>query len=131
MKHDLSANIMSSHTHKITTGCGTMYLTVCGTHPNITNIIVKLGKSGGCAQAQVEAIANLLSASIKAGMDPLGLANMMIGIRCSSPIFQYGEDVLSCADAIGKFLKMHVETSLTDANPAEAGLEDPVEMQNA
>jgi ribonucleoside-diphosphate reductase alpha chain len=119
----INPNIQLSTTHKLTTGCGTMYLTVCRNGQAITDIIVKIGKSGGCAQAQVECIANLLSTSIKAGVDPLVLTNQMIGIRCSSPVYQFGEDVLSCGDAIGRFLKNYLDNSASQEIEADESAE--------
>lgn len=120
--------VQPSTTHKVTTGCGTMYITICGDGKRISDVIVKIGKSGGCAQAQVECIANVVSAAIREGVDPLLLADMMIGVRCSSPLFQFGDDVLSCGDAIGKFLKGYLGAH--SESEAAADAEEEVEAQH-
>lgn len=105
-------NILPSSTYKITTGCGSMHITICYDNregKGIKEILVSIGKGGTCAQAQTQAISSLLSAAIRAGADPRGLAQDLIGIKCRSPIYQYGEDTLSCGDAIGKFLISYLE----------------------
>lgn len=115
----ITKDTQESTTHKVTTGCGRMYITVCKENGKVSDILISIGKSGGCAQAQVGCISALLSSSIKSGVDPNVLINDLIGVRCNQPLFQFGEDVLSCGDAIGKFLKYYFENKLYNENQEE------------
>lgn len=108
----ITKDTQESTTHKVTTGCGRMYITVCKDNGQVSDILISMGKSGGCAQAQVGCISALLSSSIKSGVDPNVLINDLIGVRCNQPLYQFGEDVLSCGDAIGKFLKYYFDNNL-------------------
>lgn len=110
-----SGNVLPSTTHRIRTGCGGMVITVCWDNrretKGIRDLMITLGKSGTCAGAQTQTIARLLSAALRTGLAPDVLADELLGIRCSSPGLENGEEVLSCADAIGKFLKVFAATS--------------------
>ena len=43
----------------------------------------------------------MISASLRAGIDPDALIKHLRGIRCPSPAWAEGGKVLSCADAVG------------------------------
>ena len=70
----------------------------------IKDVMISLGKSGGCACAQTHALSMVLSAALQLGADPAELASMLIGISCGHPGNHLGEPVISCGDAIGKLL---------------------------
>ncbi len=97
-------NVTFGVTEKMTTGCGTLYVTVNSDEHGICEVFTSLGKTGGCAAAQLEAIARLISMSLRAGMGPDTVAKHLKGIRCPSIAWAGGHAVLSCADAIGTVL---------------------------
>jgi len=68
-----------------------------------------MGRSGGCRSAQCEAIGVLISTALRAGVDPRSISRRLKGIRCSSPTWQPGGMILSCADAIGKAMEQYME----------------------
>jgi ribonucleoside-diphosphate reductase alpha chain len=61
-----------------------------------------LGKAGGCASAQNEAISRLVSLLMSMGIDSKLIYYQLRGIRCPASAIDRGEAVLSCSDAISK-----------------------------
>lgn len=93
---------------KVTTGCGSMYITVASDDKGLCEVFVSLGKAGGCASAQLEATGRLISLSLRSGVDPLEVVKMLKGIRCPSIAWEEGKSVLSCSDAIAGVLERYL-----------------------
>lgn len=94
---------------KIETGCGHLYVTIGKDNKNIVEVFATLGKSGGCAKAQGEAITRALSLGLKYGIPVEEFIKEFDNIRCPNPALDNGVQVLSCADAIAKVLKKELE----------------------
>lgn len=86
------------------TGCGSLYVTINEDSEGIAEVFVQLGKSGGCAASQTEAIGRLLSVSLRSWINPEVLIKQLKGIRCPSVGFDSGEIITSCADGVAKVL---------------------------
>jgi ribonucleoside-diphosphate reductase alpha chain len=56
-------------THRIRTGEGTLYITINHDEDGLCEIFTTIGKAGGNAAAQAEAISRLISLSLRSGMD--------------------------------------------------------------
>jgi ribonucleoside-diphosphate reductase alpha chain len=98
----------SAFVDKVTTGCGNIYVSVASDEKGICEVFLTLGKSGGCASAQLEAIGRLISVSLRAGVDITSIFKQLRGIRCPSIAWEEGKSILSCADAIASVLETYI-----------------------
>ncbi|MFC1992658.1 vitamin B12-dependent ribonucleotide reductase [Chloroflexota bacterium] len=95
-------------TEKVTTGCGSIYVTVNSDEHGICEVFSHLGKTGGCAAAQLESTCRLISLALRSGVDVASVVKQLRGIRCPSIAWEDGRSVLSCADAIASVLEKHI-----------------------
>jgi ribonucleoside-diphosphate reductase alpha chain len=95
---------------KVSTGCGSLYITVNYDDKGIFEVFSTLGKSGACASAQLEAICRLISMALRSGVDVAQIVKQLRGIRCPSIAWEGGKSILSCADAIASVLEKHIRT---------------------
>ncbi|MCK9329251.1 MAG: vitamin B12-dependent ribonucleotide reductase [Candidatus Cloacimonetes bacterium] len=101
--------ITSGITQRIETGCGHLYVTINSDDNGPCEVFVQMGKVGGCASAQLEALARLASLSLRANVKLESIIRQLKGIRCPSPMWYKGKMITSCADAIS----LSLETFLT------------------
>ncbi|MBN1389510.1 MAG: vitamin B12-dependent ribonucleotide reductase [Candidatus Thermoplasmatota archaeon] len=100
-------------TGRLDTGCGALYVTINRDRFGAFELFANLGKTGGCAAAQIEALARLASLAMRSGIDPYQIVKQLKGIRCPNPkmgpVGMSEEQVLSCPDGIGKALERYLE----------------------
>jgi len=101
--------VMTGRTMRVETGCGNLYVTTNETEDGPFELFAQIGKAGGCAAAQTEAIGRLVSLALRSGVDAGAIARQLKGIRCPYPSWNGGKKVLSCADGIGQVLARIVE----------------------
>lgn len=102
--------VVAGKTYRIDTGCGGMHVTIGEDEKGINEIIARISKSGDCARAQAEMMGRLLSIMARGGIDVEMIIKELRGIRCTKPCLTKDGVVLSCADALGRVLKKHIES---------------------
>jgi len=103
-------------TERVNTGCGYIYVTVNFDSRGISEVFSTLGKAGGCAAAQLEAISRLTSLALRSGIEVDSVVKHLRGIRCPSIAWEQGHAILSCADAIASVLEKYIREKPT-TNP--------------
>jgi len=116
------AKITSGFTERVTTGCGYIYVTVNSDENGICEVFSHLGKTGGCASAQLEATCRLISLALRSGVDVASAVRQLRGIRCPSIAWEEGKSILSCADAIASVLEKHTTGYDGKPRPEDYGL---------
>ncbi len=109
--------VVTGSTTRMETGCGNLYVTTNETIEGPFELFASIGKTGGCAASQTEAIGRLVSLSLRSGVDAHAVARQLRGVRCPYPSWNRGNKVLSCADAIGQALEKFLEGSKTHSSP--------------
>ncbi|MEN8141501.1 MAG: vitamin B12-dependent ribonucleotide reductase [Thermodesulfobacteriota bacterium] len=103
---------LSGSTFQMETGCGPMYVTINeDDQQRQFELFNTVGKAGGCAASQCEAIGRLVSLAWRSGMAPEPIVKQLIGISCHKPYGLGKNKVVSCADAIAKAIRQHMERS--------------------
>ncbi len=96
-------------TRKVGTGCGNLYVTINDDDQGPFELFAQIGKAGGCAASQTEAIGRLISLALRAGVDASMISRQLSGVRCPSPAWNAGNKVFSCADGISQALGKHLK----------------------
>jgi len=104
-------NMLQGMTEKMGTGCGSLYVTVNEDQVGLFEVFAQLGKAGGCAASQTEAISRLVSLSLRSGIDIEAILKQLRGIRCPSPSWQDGGIILSCPDAISRAVEKYLKVT--------------------
>lgn len=100
------------NTHRITTGCGNLYVIVNRDEKTneVLEVFASLGKAGGCAKSQCEAITRTITLGLRYGVPLSEYTKQLYDIKCNQPGDYYGDEgnkkrVESCSDAIAKILQ--------------------------
>ena len=96
-------------TQRIRTGEGTLYITINEDDDGLCEVFTTIGKAGGHAAAQSEAISRLISLALRSGINPKSIVKQLKGISGPSPNWESGRLILSTPDAIGKALDDYIK----------------------
>jgi ribonucleoside-diphosphate reductase alpha chain len=108
-------------TTKVSTGCGNLYVTI-----NVDEmgepfeLFTQMGKAGGCAASQLEAIGRLVSLGFRSGIEVKSIIEQLRNIRCPSPSWEKGQRIFSCADAIARVIEKRLVSGKIINVPVEA-----------
>ena len=96
-------------TEQIRTGEGKIYVTINEDEEGLCEVFSTIGKAGGNAAAQSEAISRLISLALRSGIDPHEVVSELKGISGPTPVWENGELILSTPDAIGKAMERYLQ----------------------
>lgn len=95
-------------TIRMETGCGNLYVTINEDEDgSLFEVFTHMGKAGGCAASQSEAIGRLVSLSLRSNIEPEEIIKQLKGISCHQPAWHNGGRILSCSDAIAKAIEKY------------------------
>jgi ribonucleoside-diphosphate reductase alpha chain len=109
---------MPSQTPSRQVGCGKIYVTICPEENNpqiLKKVIINLGKSGGCAAAMTQAMAQCITLAIKYGCPIQEIGEELKNITCH----QQTEKSLSCPDAVAKIMENYIDEITDNGNLPE------------
>ncbi len=99
--------VLGGKTYQMRTGCGPLYITINEDDAGLFEVFTTMGKAGGCASSQCEALGRLVSLIWRSGIDVDQVVRNLRGISCHKPA-GYGQNrVLSCADALAVAVHSH------------------------
>lgn len=112
-------------TYQMQTGCGPLYITINEDNSGLFEVFTTMGKAGGCAASQCEAIGRMVSLAWRSGIQGRSVVKQLLGISCHSPSGFGDNKVLSCADAVAKAIQSHLtltgHTDLVEAPTFDRG----------
>ncbi len=98
-------------------------------------VFMQMGKAGGCAMSQLEAIGRLVSLALRSGVSVDSITGQLRGIRCPSPSWEKGGGrIFSCSDAIARVIERRIsekkekELEKKEAGETTVGLEMPFDI---
>jgi len=77
-------------TRKMATGCGSLYVTINEDENGLFEVFAQMGKGGGCASSQTEAVSRLISLSLRSGIKPENIIRQLKGVRCTNQAWEKG-----------------------------------------
>ncbi len=102
--------LLSGETQRMETGCGRLFVIMNDDEIGPREVFANMGKAGGCAASNTEALGRLISLAFKKGAAPADVVEHLKGIRCHVPYGIGPNATLSCADAIGKAIERRYVT---------------------
>ncbi len=127
--------VIPGTTTKVSTGCGNLYVTInIDDESKPFELFTQMGKAGGCAASQLEAIGRLVSMAFRSGIEVKAIIEQLRNIRCPSPSWEKGQRIFSCADAIARVIEKRLVHNQAQAahHPAPAeSVEVPMKHSRA
>jgi ribonucleoside-diphosphate reductase alpha chain len=101
---------LKGSTYQMETGCGPLYVTINEDNQGLFELFTTMGKAGGCAASQCEAIGRLVSLAWRSGVQARQTVKQLIGISCHKPAGFGDNRITSCSDAVARAIMMHVQS---------------------
>jgi ribonucleoside-diphosphate reductase alpha chain len=114
--------VIKGTTRLMKTGCANLYVTINeDDRGRPFEVFTNIGKAGGCAASQSEAIGRLVSLALRSNIEPQEIVKQLKGISCHQPSWYEGGRILSCSDAIAKALEKYPSRSAQDSDGGNGG----------
>lgn len=117
--------VLPGRTIRMETGCSALYVTINEDQDGVFEIFNTMGKAGGCAASQSEAIGRLVSLAWRAGVSTDEIVKQLSGICCHKQVGVGKNKSLSCPDAIARAIREFV------GPPGEQGEQSPLLVRGA
>jgi ribonucleoside-diphosphate reductase alpha chain len=101
-------DMIKGATRLMKTGCGNLYVTINEDGKGqLFELFTSMGKAGGCASSQSEAIGRLVSLALRSNIEYEEVIKQLKGISCHQPSWTDGGRILSCSDAIARAIEKY------------------------
>jgi ribonucleoside-diphosphate reductase alpha chain len=101
-------DVIRGTTQKISTGYGSLYVTINEDNHGLFEVFAQIGRGGGYTASFTEAVARLVSLCLRSGVPTDEIVDQLEGIRSPRLAWDHKEKVYSVPDAIAKALKRHL-----------------------
>jgi len=111
---------------RIDTGYGKIYVTI-NEDPETGQpfeLFANIGHSGGFTNSFTEALAKVISTSLRSGVDPEEIVDELCGTRSPKVAWDKGEQIQSIPDAIGTAMRRYLEGEIDKPYPKQQTLEE-------
>ncbi|WP_255167691.1 adenosylcobalamin-dependent ribonucleoside-diphosphate reductase [Natrononativus amylolyticus] len=118
---------------RIDTGYGKVYVTI-NEDPETGQpfeLFANIGHSGGFTNSFTEALAKVISTSLRSGVDPEEIVDELCGTRSPKVAWDKGEQIQSIPDAIGTAMRRYLEGEIDKPYPKQQTLEDAADAEEA
>jgi ribonucleoside-diphosphate reductase alpha chain len=100
--------VVRGTTQKIETGYGKLYVTINEDEEGLFEVFAQIGRGGGYTASFTEAVARLISLSLRSGIPADEVVDQLEGIRSPRLAWDHQEKIYSVPDALSKALKRHL-----------------------
>ena len=114
----------NGETRRIRTGEGSLYITINEDEEGLCEVFTTIGKAGGNAASQSEAISRLISLALRSGVNPHSVVRQLKGISGPNPTWENGRLILSTPDAIGKALDDYLKEKEQHLDTDDSSFDD-------
>ncbi|MXV63348.1 adenosylcobalamin-dependent ribonucleoside-diphosphate reductase [Natronorubrum sp. JWXQ-INN-674] len=111
---------------RIDTGYGKVYVTI-NEDPETGQpfeLFANIGHSGGFTNSFTEALAKVISTSLRSGVDPEEIVDELCGTRSPKVAWDKGEQIQSIPDAIGTAMRRYLDNEIDKPYPTQQTLEE-------
>lgn len=96
---------LQGQTHRVKTGCGWIYVTINYNNGKPFECFTMIGKGGGCASSQAEALGRMVSLNMRSGVEIKDIHRQLTQIGCHLPC---DKGAMSCADGTAQALEIEI-----------------------
>ncbi|ELY75357.1 adenosylcobalamin-dependent ribonucleoside-diphosphate reductase [Natrinema pallidum] len=118
---------------RIDTGYGKIYVTI-NEDPETGQpfeLFANIGHSGGFTNSFTEALAKVISTSLRSGVDPEEIVDELCGTRSPKVAWDKGEQIQSIPDAIGTAMRRYLDGEIDKPYPKQQTLEESADAEIA